>query len=267
MICFPSAKINIGLQVVSRRADGYHNLESVFYPIGLKEALEVVESDELSFTSSGLSIPGDVDSNLCLKAYRLLAVDFSLPPVHIHLHKHIPIGAGLGGGSADAAFFLHLMNDKFALGLSVEQLETYAVALGADCPFFIQNKPAFASGIGNQLRPISVDLSTYFLVLITPNVHISTAEAYRGVKPAMPTFSLLESIQKPVSEWKKFIVNDFEKHLFEAYPQLRALKSSLYEAGALYASMTGSGSSVYGIFEAPVALPHLEKEAQVFYGL
>ncbi|MFM6954395.1 MAG: 4-(cytidine 5'-diphospho)-2-C-methyl-D-erythritol kinase [Sphingobacteriaceae bacterium] len=267
MICFPSAKINIGLQVVSRRADGYHNLESVFYPIAIKEALEVVESDELSFTSSGLVIPGTADSNLCLKAYRLLAADFRLPPVHIHLHKHIPIGAGLGGGSADAAFFLHLMNDKFELGLSVEQLESYAGALGADCPFFIQNKPAFASGIGDQLQPISLDLSAYFLVLVTPDVHISTAEAYRGVKPAIPTYSLHESIQKPVSEWKKFISNDFEKHLFEAYPQLRALKSSLYEAGAMYASMTGSGSSVYGIFEAPIILPNLEKEAQVFYGV
>jgi 4-diphosphocytidyl-2-C-methyl-D-erythritol kinase len=267
MICFPNAKINLGLNVTDRRADGYHNLESIFYPIRLHDALEVIESDELSFTSSGLAIPGNADSNLCLKAYRLLAADFSLPPLHIHLHKHVPIGAGLGGGSADAAFFLKLMNDKFELSLSVEQLESYALRLGADCPFFIKNKPAFATGIGNQLQCISLDLSAYYLVLVTPNVHISTAEAYRGVKPIIPTHSLLESIQKPVSEWKNFISNDFEKHVFEAYPQIRALKSSLYEAGAVYATMTGSGSSVVGIFEKPVVLPALEKEAQVFYGV
>jgi 4-diphosphocytidyl-2-C-methyl-D-erythritol kinase len=265
MICFPNAKINIGLSITDRRADGYHNLESVFYPIRLNDALEVVESDELSFTSSGLAIPGNADSNLCVKAYHLLAADFSLPLVHIHLHKHVPIGAGLGGGSADAAFFLKLMNDKFELSLSVEQLETYASRLGADCPFFIKNKPAFATGIGDQLQEISLDLSSYYLVFVTPDVHISTAEAYRGVKPIIPTYSLLESIQKPVSMWKNFIANDFEKHLFEAYPQIRALKSSLYEAGALYATMTGSGSSVVGIFEKPVVLPALEQEAQVYY--
>ncbi len=267
MICFPNAKINLGLTITDRRADGYHNLESVLYPIQLHDALEVVESDELSFTSSGLAIPGNADSNLCVKAYHLLAADFSIPPVHIHLYKHVPIGAGLGGGSADAAFFLKLMNDKFKLSLSVEQLEAYASRLGADCPFFIKNKPAFATGIGNQLQGITLDLSSYYLVLVTPDVHISTAEAYRGVNPATPVYSLLESIQKPVSVWKNFIANDFEKHLFEAYPQIRALKSSLYEAGAVYAAMTGSGSSVVGIFEKPVVLTTLEKKAQVYYGV
>ena len=267
MICFPNAKINLGLNITDRRADGYHNLESIFYPVRLHDALEVIESDELSFTSSGLTIPGNADSNLCLKAYHLLAADFSLPAVHIHLHKHIPIGAGLGGGSADAAFFLKLMNDKFELGLSVEQLETYASRLGADCAFFIKNKPAFATGIGDQLQEISLDLSSYYLILVTPDVHISTAEAYRGVNPATPVYSLLESIQKPVSMWKNFIANDFEKHLFKAYPQIQALKSSLYEAGAVYATMTGSGSSVVGIFEKPVVLTALEQEAQVHYGV
>ncbi len=267
MICFPNAKINLGLNVTDRRADGYHNLESVFYPIRLHDALEVIESDELSFTSSGLAIPGNADSNLCVKAYQLLAADFLLPQVHIHLHKHLPIGAGLGGGSADAAFFLKLMNDKFKLSLSVEQLEAYASLLGADCPFFIKNKPAFATGIGNQLQEIALDLSSYYLVLVTPDLHISTAEAYRGVKPATAVYSLLESIQKPVSVWKNFISNDFEKHIFETYPQIRALKSSLYEAGAVYAAMTGSGSSVVGIFEKPVVLTALEKKAQVYYGV
>ena len=267
MICFPNAKINLGLNVTDRRADGYHNLESIFYPIRLHDALEVIESDELSFTSSGLTIPGNADSNLCVKAYYLLDADFTLPPVHIHLHKHVPIGAGLGGGSADAAFFLKLMNDKFELSLSVEQLETYASLLGADCPFFIRNKPAFATGIGDQLQEIPLDLSDYYLVLVTPDVHISTVEAYRGVKPATPVYSLLESIQKPVSVWKNLILNDFEKHLFEAYPEIRALKSSLYEAGAMYVTMTGSGSSVVGIFEKPVVLPDLEQEAQVYYAV
>jgi 4-diphosphocytidyl-2-C-methyl-D-erythritol kinase len=267
MICFPNAKINLGLNITDRRADGYHNLESIFYPVRLHDALEVIESDELSFTSSGLTIPGNADSNLCVKAYHLLAADFSLPAVHIHLHKHIPIGAGLGGGSADAAFFLKLMNDKFELSLSVEQLETYASRLGADCPFFIKNKPAFATGIGNQLQAISLDLSAYYVVLLTPDIHISTEEAYRGVKLATPVNSLLESIQKPVSVWRDFISNDFEKHVFEAYPQISALKSSLYDAGALYAAMTGSGSSVVGIFENPVVLTTLEQKAQVYYGV
>jgi 4-diphosphocytidyl-2-C-methyl-D-erythritol kinase len=159
------------------------------------------------------------------------------------------------------------MNDKFELSLSVEHLETYASRLGADCPFFIKNKSAFATGIGDQLQEISLDLSSYYLILVTPDVHISTAEAYRGVYPATPVYSLLESIQKPVSMWKNFIANDFEKHLFKAYPQIRALKSSLYEAGALYATMTGSGSSVVGIFEKPVVLTALEQEAQVYYGV
>lgn len=267
MLVFPNAKINIGLSVTARRPDGYHTIESVFYPIGLKDALEVVEANELAFSASGLPIPGSESDNLCLKAYHLLAADYSLPAVHIHLHKHIPIGAGLGGGSADAAFFLRVMNEKFELGLSTVQLQAYAQKLGADCTFFIENKAAFASGIGEVLTPVSLDLSTYFIVLVKPEVHISTAEAYRGVVPAPATISLPKTIQWPLSEWKKYIKNDFERAIFEKYPTIRGVKSALYDAGALYASMSGSGSAVYGIFEKTIALPALEKEHQVFYGL
>ncbi len=267
MIVFPNAKINIGLSVTARRPDGYHTLESILYPIGLKEALEVVEADELAFSSTGLAIPGSDADNLCLKAYKLLSADFNLPAVHIHLHKHIPIGAGLGGGSADAAFFLKLMNEKFELALSTIQLQSYAQRLGADCAFFVENKPAYATGIGEILTPIALDLSAYFMVLVKPNVHISTAEAYRGVVPKKPTSNLLSSIQLPVSEWRTAIKNDFEESVFAKHPQIRGVKSALYDAGALYASMSGSGSSVYGIFEHAISLPELEQKHEVFYGI
>jgi 4-diphosphocytidyl-2-C-methyl-D-erythritol kinase len=184
MIVFPNAKINIGLNIIARRPDGYHDLETVFYPVKINDVLEVVEADKLSFESSGLDIPGRLEDNLCIKGYHLLKKDHDLPPVKIHLHKNIPIGAGLGGGSADAAFFIKLMNDKFGLGLSLERMEDYARVLGADCAFFIQSKPVFAFEKGDELEPINLDLSAYKIVLVMPDEHVSTAEAYRGVKPA-----------------------------------------------------------------------------------
>ncbi len=267
MISFPNAKINIGLNVTERRADGYHNLESVFYPVKLNDALEVVEANELQFTSSGIVIPGSADDNLCIKAYHLIKNDFDLPPVHIHLHKHIPIGAGLGGGSADAAFFIQLMNEKFDLGLPVAQMENYARQLGADCAFFIQNKPVYAFAKGDEFQPVGLDLSAYFLLLVMPNVQVSTADAYRGVQAAPAERQLLADVQLPVDEWKNYIKNDFEASVFGQFQVIEKVKSELYEAGALYAAMSGSGSSVYGIFKQEVKLPVLEKQFQVFYGI
>jgi len=265
MIIFPNAKINIGLNVTERRADGYHNLETIFYPVQIKDALEIVVADKLSFESSGLEIPGRVEDNLCIKGYHLLKQDFDIPPVKIHLHKHIPIGAGLGGGSADAAFFIKLVNEKFNLRLSDEQMAGYARQLGADCAFFIENRPVFAFEKGDEFEPIKLDLSSYKIVLVMPPVHVSTSEAYRGVKPASVKQSLLELIYKPIEEWKRYIKNDFEESVFKNHIEIRGVKAALYEAGALYASMSGSGASVFGIFRQTPDLTELENENQVFY--
>jgi 4-diphosphocytidyl-2-C-methyl-D-erythritol kinase len=248
MIIFPNAKINIGLNVISRRDDGYHNIETIFYPIKIKDVLEVIEAGELSFESAGLEIPGRMEDNLCVKGYHLLKRDFDLPPVKIFLYKHIPIGAGLGGGSADAAFFICLLNQKFNIGLTDEQMTGYARQLGADCAFFIQNEPVFAQGIGDGLESIDLDLSKYKFVLVKPPVHVSTAEAYRGVKPMVPERSLKELIRLPVAEWKNYIKNDFELSAFKSHPAIRGVKAALYEAGAVYASMSGSGAAVFGVF-------------------
>ena len=267
MIIFPNAKINIGLNVINRRDDGYHNLETIFYPINIKDALEMVEAAELSFESSGLEIPGRVEDNLCIKGYHLLKKDFDLPPVKIHLHKNIPIGAGLGGGSADAAFFIRLVNHNFNLGLTDDDMIAYARKLGADCPFFIKNKPVFAFEIGDEFEPVRLDLSKYQIVLVMPPVHVSTAEAYRGVKPSPVKESLMDLIYEPVANWKKYIKNDFEASVFKNHPEIRGVKAALYEAGALYASMSGSGASVFGIFETTPDLSGLEGENEIFRGL
>ncbi len=266
MILFPNAKINLGLNIISKRPDGFHNLESIFYPLAIKDALEVIEADTLQFNSSGIIIPGDAEDNLCLKAYQLLKKDFmELPPVHIHLHKHIPIGAGLGGGSADASFFIRLMNQKFNLGMGNAIMEQYASKIGSDCAFFIQNKPAYAIEKGDKLSPLDLDLSNYFIVLVMPDVQVSTAEAYQGVRAALVSTPLTGLIKLPIEDWKLHIKNDFEPSVFSTYPAIARIKASLYESGALYASMSGSGSSVYGIFKESLKFPQLEKEHKVFY--
>ena len=267
MILFPNAKINIGLNILSRREDGYHNLETIFYSLAIRDALEVVEADQMKFTSSGLEIPGDAMDNLCLKAYYLLSKDYKLPPVHIHLHKNIPIGAGLGGGSADASFFIRLINQKFELGMDALQMEGYASKLGSDCAFFIQNKPAIAVGKGDQLQTINLDLSSYFIMLVMPQVQVSTSDAYRGVRPATMASSLADLIKLPIEAWRVAIKNDFEPSVFLQYPIISEIKSKLYSAGALYACMSGSGSSVFGIFEKELKLPDLEQYNKVFYGV
>jgi len=249
MICFPNAKINIGLNVVEKRQDGFHNLETIFLPIGLKDALEFIESDSLSFENSGLTIDGDPLNNLCVKAWKLIQQDYNIPPIQIHLHKVIPFGAGLGGGSADAAFMLKLLNEYFKLNISEEKLINYALTLGSDCPIFIKNKACYGTGRGEILEQITVNLEGKYLVLINPGIHVPTRDAFATITPKHSEFDLRESIQKPIIEWENFIFNDFEKSIFPKYPAIAKIKETLYEQGALYASMTGSGSSVFGIFE------------------
>lgn len=248
MIVFPNAKINIGLNVVSKRPDGYHNLETIFYPVELSDALEMVEAKETILTTSGIQIEGPPSENLILKAYNLIKKDYNLPPVKFHLHKAIPFGAGLGGGSSDAAFTLKMLNEYFNLGLTMEVLEKYAVQIGADCPVFIQNKPTFASGIGNEFKDVDLSLSSFKIAILKPKISVGTPEAYRNVTPGKPKISLDEAIKNPIETWKESIVNDFEKSVFLQYPEIADLKKLLYNQGAVYASMSGSGSAVYGIF-------------------
>ncbi len=250
MVLFPNCKINLGLNIIRKRADGYHDLETVFYPVGLRDALEVIQADETSLHLSGLPLTENSDDNLCMKAYQLLKRDFkSLPPVSIHLHKAIPMGAGLGGGSADGAFMLAMLDKKSELNNTEEQLTNYALQLGSDCPFFIINKPCFATGRGENLLSVQVDLSGYKIVLVYPGIHVSTKEAFLNLLPAIPKKRILEIIKQPISTWKDELVNDFEKSVFIQFPVIKEIKDRLYNNGAVYASMTGSGSTVFGIFE------------------
>lgn len=269
MLAFANAKINIGLYVTEKRGDGYHNLETVFYPVKWYDVVELVDvsEGESSFcTVRGIDVPGSADTNLCLKAYRLLQKDFDLPEQEIVLLKNIPVGAGLGGGSSDAAFLIRLVNDKFGLGLSIGAMQDYARQLGADCAFFIENKPVYAFGKGDEFLPVGLDLSAYFIVLVKPMVGVSTAIAYSGVVPKKPDHDLRDLLKLAPKEWKSVVRNDFEVSVFQKYPEIDQIKTQLYAAGATFASMSGSGSTVFGIFEQPVALPDLEKEHQVFYG-
>jgi 4-diphosphocytidyl-2-C-methyl-D-erythritol kinase len=260
MISFPNAKINLGLQVTQKRSDGYHNLETVFYPVALNDALEIVETRHATTETrhatslpqcsfSGIIIDAPLEKNLVVKAYRLLQKDFDLPMIDMHLHKNIPSGAGLGGGSADAAFMLKMLNEMFALDISDEKLEEYAAALGADCAFFIKNKPVLASGIGNVFKKIEVDLSPYYIVIVKPPVFVSTAAAFAGITPKMPEISLTDILQEPIEKWKDTLVNDFEQSVFAQFPAIADVKTELYKQGAVYAAMSGSGSAVYGLFK------------------
>ncbi|HVM88524.1 MAG TPA: 4-(cytidine 5'-diphospho)-2-C-methyl-D-erythritol kinase [Puia sp.] len=250
MVSFPNCKINLGLHITGKRADGYHNLETIFYPINLKDIIEIIPSEKFQFNSSGSRVNGSPDDNLCARAYQLLQKDFpSTTQINMWLHKHIPMGAGLGGGSADGAFTLKLLNEKFQLNLSTRQLIGYASQLGSDCPFFILNKPCFATGRGEMLEPIDLDLSHYSFVLVCPHLHISTAWAFSQIKPKPAKINLKEIIKQPVGTWKDELKNDFERPVIEHYPELKEIPRKLYDAGALYTSMTGSGSAFYGIFK------------------
>jgi 4-diphosphocytidyl-2-C-methyl-D-erythritol kinase len=267
MVSFPNGKINIGLEVIRKRADGYHDLQSVFYPIPLKDALEIIPAQpgaSTMYSQTGIAVNGKEADNLCLKAFHLLKKDFpTLPNVTIHLHKAIPIGAGLGGGSADASVMLMMLNQYFSLDISTEKLMVYAAELGSDCPFFILNKPCYVTGRGENLSPIDVDLSSYQIVLVNPRIHISTQTAFAGIKPRKGT-DLVRHIQEPVHTWKDHCINDFEHTVFKAYPEIEQIKKDLYQSGAIYASMSGSGSTVYGIFEK-TSVPRLNFPAHYFY--
>ena len=280
MINFPNAKINLGLNVTSKRPDGYHNLETIFYPIELKDALEIVPASnkasvELKNTAplvgnginlsssnqkakssyrfflSGEKVQGDPESNLVIKALNLISskAKIEIPQIDIHLLKNIPQGSGLGGGSSDAAFMLKLLNEYFKLNFSLDELLKIASNIGADCPFFLVNKPIFASGIGNQMTPVNVDLNNYYFLIVKPEITVSTKDAYGMITPGPAKKSLEEIVKKPISQWKELMKNDFEEPIFKKYPEICVIKQQLYELGAIYASMSGSGSSVYGLFE------------------
>lgn len=262
MISFPNAKINLGLNIIEKRPDGFHNLETIFYPIPLTDVLEILVAEttisgKVAIEVSGTDIPGLAEENLCVRAYRMLDADFQLPAVRIFLHKLTPMGAGLGGGSADGAYTLRMLNQLFNLALTDEILCTYAERLGSDCAFFIKNRASLGTGKGNLLAPIPLDLKGYYIVLVKPDVFVSTAEAYAGIQPSKPTVSVAEMIAKPIETWKEMLVNDFEASIFDKHPAIRNVKYKLYQNGALYAAMSGSGSSVFGIFQAEVHLKEL----------
>lgn len=252
MIFFPNCKINLGLHITGKRPDGYHDLETLFYPVPITDALEIITNEQadklVTFNLTGLPVE-TTGENICEKAYHLLKQHYpQLPPVSIHLHKAIPIGAGLGGGSADGAFTLMLLNKKYNLQLSEQKLIALALELGSDCPFFIKNMSCLGSGRGEQLQPITLNLSPYKLVLVNPGIHINTGWAFSQLKPQAPAQSLSTIIQQPVTGWKANLTNDFEAPIFQKYPEVAQIKESLYEHGAVYASMSGSGSTVFGLF-------------------
>lgn len=265
MITFPIAKINLGLNVVERRQDGYHNLETVFYPVPIQDALEVYEMDE-AFPSAvncdlkvtNLKIEGDEQRNLVVRAYELLKGDFpQLPRVHAHLFKYIPTQAGMGGGSSDCAAMISLLNRQFALGLSEQQMIDYAARLGADCPFFILNRPAYAEGIGERLMPIDLSLKGWYLAVVRPDIPVPTKEAFSLITPHRPAENCREIVAQPVETWRGRLENDFEKSVFALHPEIGQVKERLYELGAVYAAMSGSGSALFGLFRED---PNLERE-------
>ncbi|WP_303033502.1 4-(cytidine 5'-diphospho)-2-C-methyl-D-erythritol kinase [Bacteroides acidifaciens] len=268
MIVFPNIKINLGLSITEKRPDGYHNLETVFYPVALEDALEIralPEADKkITLHQYGMEIAGKPEDNLVAKAYSLLDKEFHLPTVEIHLYKHIPSGAGLGGGSSDAAFMLKLLNGHFHLNLSEEQLEIYAATLGADCAFFIKNKPVYAEGIGNIFSPIELSLKGYQIMIVKPDVFVSTREAFANIHPHHPEYPVKEVIRRPVAEWKDILINDFEASVFPQHPVIGEIKQELYNQGAIYASMSGSGSSVFGLFAPDAALPEINRKSNSF---
>lgn len=249
MIQFPNAKINLGLHITQKRNDGYHDIETIFYPIALFDTLEFIESNTMHLQTYGVDIPGDIDQNIIIKAYQCLQIDFpKLPKLDICLLKKIPTGAGLGGGSADAAFMLMMLNKHFQLQIEKEKMLQYAALLGSDCAFFIHNQPCFATGRGEKLSIIHLDLSQYSWLIINPNIHIATPWAFQLITPTIPKVSLVDIVKEPVHTWPNLLVNDFEKPIMAHYPLLREIKHLLYKNGALYASMSGSGSSLFGLF-------------------
>ena len=271
MIVFPKAKINLGLHITRKRPDGYHDIETIFYPVSLSDALEFVVSDEPFkkdiLTVTGINTGSDPEGNLVLKTVRILREKYSFPLLRIHLHKVIPIGAGLGGGSSDAAHLLKAINKSFGLFINDQNLKVTALELGSDCPFFIDCIPAFASGRGEVLKPIRPVLTGYYLLLINPGISINTREAYQNCRPEQPSNNLIKLIDRPITEWKDLIINNFEDYSFRKYPLLGKIKDELYCSGALFSSMSGSGSSVYGIFSDKPVVPAKLKDFVVWEGV
>ncbi len=265
MLSFPNIKINLGLNITEKREDGYHNLESCFYPVMWQDALEIIESDSLKMEITGIAIPGTVKSNLCMKAYNLLSKDFEISPVHIHLHKAIPTGTGLGGGSGNASFMLKLLNDFFELNLKKEQLAAYALQLGSDCPFFVHNSPAIAKGRGEELENLEGFLKGKYIQIVCPGVHISTAEAYKNITPKKIETPTKEILAKPIEEWKEKLVNDFEAWAIQQHPIIGDIKNRMYKQGAKYTAMSGSGSAIFGIYDAEATPLTFEDAAVVVW--
>lgn len=254
MLSFPNCKINLGLAVTEKRADGFHNIETVFYPINWCDNLEIINNSEnkaFDLTTSGISIDGPLENNLIYKAWKLVSQIKQLPNIKVHLHKNVPMGAGLGGGSSDAAFFINLLDSKFNLNLPIQQRVELASELGSDCAFFIRNKPVFAVGKGNEFSEINISLDQYYILVVHPNVHSNTKEAYEGLTPKKTPVSIRSIVEStPLKEWKDTLVNDFETSIFKKYPAIKELKEQMYNSGALYACISGSGSSVFGIFDS-----------------
>ncbi len=272
MISLSPCKINLGLRITAKRTDGYHDLDTVFYPLAFYDALEFIEANEMKFSSSGIPIPGN-GKNIVIAAYDLVKSDYpNVPSLHIHLHKQIPIGAGLGGGSGNAVSMLKMMNAYFDLKLSDEQFFQYALQLGSDCPFFLYETACEASGRGEVLNPLNLDLSDYRIILVYPNIHISTATAFGAISPHQPILSCAEIVQQPIAQWRELLINDFEFPLFQIHPLLSETKQQLYDMGALYAALSGSGSTIFGIFKkeqfsnhANISQQAVFMNSQVFY--
>lgn len=253
MLVFSGSKINLGLNVLEKRSDGFHNIETVFFPLKWNDALEVLEdvdNQSIKINFSGYTIVGPESDNIIVKAYELIKMNFSVPGIKVHLHKNIPMGAGLGGGSSNASSFINLMDAKFDLKIPLSKKLEFAKQLGSDCAFFINNKPVFAKEKGDVFESVKVDLSNYYIFVVYPNVHSNTKLAYQGIVPAKPMVSVKNILEtKPIEEWRTLLVNDFESSVFKSIPQIKDLKHRLYDAGAIYASMSGSGSAVFGIFK------------------
>ena len=262
MITFPIAKINLGLNIVERRPDGYHNLETVFYPVQIKDALELTimithfpSATDCDIKVTNMEVEGDEQRNLVVRAYQLLKQDFhQMPRIHAHLWKGIPTQAGMGGGSSDCAYTIRLLNEMFTLSLSEQQMISYATRLGADCPFFILSRPAYAEGIGERLQPVSLDLSSYYIGVVRPDIPVSTREAFSLIKPRKPAKCCREVVMQPIETWRDELTNDFEQSVFALHPEIGAIKQQLYDLGAVYAAMSGSGSSVFGLFRDEIKI-------------
>ncbi|WP_107039810.1 4-(cytidine 5'-diphospho)-2-C-methyl-D-erythritol kinase [Brumimicrobium mesophilum] len=260
MISFPICKINLGLHILSKRKDGFHEINSLMYPVPVKDVLEIVPAEKFQFESGGLAIPGDKSKNLVVRAYEILKDEFDIPPVSIYLYKNIPMGGGLGGGSSNGAYALKVLNELFLLGLSTEDLKNRAAKLGSDCPFFIEAIPQIATGKGDKLTPFDLDLKGKTLVLVNVGLHFSTADAYGRINPKTPIYLLEDILNEPIPNWKETLENDFEEPSLMAFPELKSIKAKLYDLGASYAAMTGSGSTMFGIFDSA---PDLEGQFEI----